>query len=69
MVVGEALGISKMAQRLKEVMECLADLLGDLVLVYPVPGHPAMWLDVGFVKLVILVRVSFLGRPSSVLRF
>ena len=69
MVAGEALCISEMAQRIKEAMECLADPLVDLAPVYPVPGHPAMWPDTGFVELVSLLRVSFLGRPSIVLRF
>ena len=69
MVAGEALSIGEMAQHIKEAMECLADPSVDLALVYPVLGHPSMWPDVGFVELVSLLRVSFLDRPSSVLRF
>jgi len=69
MVVGEALSVGKMAQCIKEAMDCLVDPSVDLALVYPVLGHPAMRPDVGFVELVSLLRVSFLGRPSSVLRF
>jgi len=69
MVASEALSVDKMAWCLKEAMEFLMDPLVDLALVYPVLGHPAMWPDVGFVELVSLLRVSFLGRPSSVLRF
>ena len=68
MVTGEALSISEMTQRIKEAMECPADLSVDLAQVYLVLGHPAMRPDVGFVKLVSLLRVSFFGRPSSVLR-
>ena len=69
MVVGEALSVDKTAQYIKEAMECPLDPSVDLAPVYPVPGHPAMWPDMGFVELVSLLRVSFLGQPSSVLRF
>ena len=69
MVAGEALNIGEMAQHIKEAMECLVDPSVDLALVYPVPGHPTMRPDVGFVKLVSLLRVSFFGRPSFVLGF
>ena len=69
LVAGEALSVGEMAQRLKEAMEFSTDPSVDLALVYPVPGHPAMLPDVGFVKLVSLLRVSFVGRPSSVLKF
>ena len=69
MVAGEALSVGEMTQHMKEVMECPVDPSVDLAPVYPVPGHPAMWPDVGFVELVSLLRVSFLGQPSSVFRF
>ena len=69
MVVGEALSVGEMAQRIKEAMECPADPSVDLASVYPVPGHAAMRLDASFIKLVCLLRVSFLDRPSSILRF
>jgi len=52
LVAGEALSVGEMAQRIKEAMECLADPSVDLSPVYPVPGHPAMWPDAGFVELV-----------------
>jgi len=55
MVVGEALSVSKMAQRIKEAMECPADPSVDLVLVHMVPGHPVMRPDAGFVELVSLL--------------
>lgn len=61
MVAGEVLSIGEMAQRIKEVIECLADPLVDLALVYPVSRHPTMRPDVGFIELVSLCRVSFLG--------
>jgi len=68
MVAGEALSIGEMAQCIKEGMVCPVDPSVDLALVYPVPGHPAMRSDMGFVELVSL-RVSFISRPSSVLIF
>ena len=61
MVAGEALSIGEMAQRIKEAMECPTDPSVDLILVYPVPGHPMMRQNTGFVELVSLLRVSFLG--------
>ena len=69
MVTGEALSIGEMAQRIKEAMECPTDPSVDLAPVYPVSGHPTMRPDAGFVELVSLLRVSFLGRPSSILQF
>ena len=69
MVAGEALSVGKMAQRLKEAMECSTDPSVDLALVYPVLGHPVMQPDVGFIELVSLLRVYFLRRPSFFLRF
>ena len=68
MVVGEALSVNEMAQRIKEVMECPADPSVDLAPVYPVLGHPAMRPDMSFIELVSLLQVS-LPRPSSILRF
>ena len=61
MVAGEALSISEIAQCLMEGMECLADPSVDLAPVYLVPWHPMIRPDTGFIKLVSLVRVSFLG--------
>ena len=69
MVTDEALSIDEMAQCLKEEMEFPMDPSVDLAPVYLVPGHPAMRPDVGFIKLVSFLRVSFLGRPSSILKF
>ena len=61
MVVDETLSFGKTTQCIKEAMECPANPSVDLALVYPVPGHPAMRPNVGFVELVSLLRVSFLG--------
>ena len=53
---------SEIAQRIKEAMEPLRDDAGAaLDFVYPVPGHPPMWSEPGFV-----VFVSF---PFSCLLF
>ena len=69
MIAGEVPNVGEMAQCIKEAMECPVDPLVDLAPVYPVLRHLTMRPDVGFVELVSLLRVSFLGRPSSVLRF
>ena len=69
MVAGEALSVSQMAQCIKEAMECLMDPSVYLAPVYLVLGHPMMWPDTGFIKLVSLLRVSFLSRPASVFKF
>ena len=69
MVAGKALSVGEMAQRLKEAMEFSMDPSVDLIPVYPVPGHPAMWPNAGFIELVSLLRVSFICQPSSVLKF
>ena len=61
MVASEALSVGEVAQCLKEAMEFLIDPLVDLALVYPDSGHPSMRPDAGFVELVSLLRVSFLG--------
>jgi hypothetical protein len=52
MLVGEALSVGEVEQHLKEAMEVPSSLLGELVPVYPVPGHPPMRLDAGFVEFV-----------------
>ena len=55
MVAGEALSIGEMTQRIKESMECSADPSVDLTPVYPVPRHPAMRSNAGFIELVSLL--------------
>ena len=69
MVAGEALSVGETTQRIKEAMECPVDLSVDLAPVYLALRHPAMRLDMGFIELVSLLRVSFIDRPSYVLRF
>lgn len=65
MVADGALSVGKEAQCIKEAMECLTDSSVDLIPVYPVPGHPVMWLDAGFVDLVSLfLFLSLLPRPT-----
>ena len=52
-----ALSPSKVAQRIKEAMEPLRDDAGAILdFVYPVPGHPPMWLEPGYI-----VFISFLS--------
>ena len=44
---------SEVAQRIKEVMEPTKDSIGAILdFVYPVPGHPSMRLEPGFVDFV-----------------
>ena len=44
---------SKVAQRIKEAMEPLRDDAGAaLNFVYPMPGHPLMWLEPGFIDFI-----------------
>ena len=60
-LVDEALPPSEVAQRIKEAMEPLKDT-ASVVLdhVYPVPGHPPMQPEPGFIDF-----VSFLSPCSS----
>ena len=46
----EAIPNSEIAQRIKEAMEPLRDDVGvTLNIVYPVPGHPLMWPEPGYI--------------------
>ena len=61
-LVDEALPYSKVAQRIKEAMEPMKDSRGAVLdIMYPVPGHPPMRLEPGFVDFVSLffLRSSF----------
>jgi len=41
---------SEIAQCIKEAMEPLRDdMSATLDFIYPVPGHPPMWLDLGYI--------------------
>ena len=52
-LVDEALAPSEVAQRIKEAMELPKDTTGSILEhVYPVPGHPPMWLEPGFLEFV-----------------
>ena len=52
-LVDGALAPSKVAQRIKEAMEPLWDGIGAaLDFVYPVPGHPLMWPEPGYIDFV-----------------
>ena len=62
-LVDEALPFSKVAQRIKEAMEPTKDSAGAVLdFVYPVPGHPPMGLEPGFVDF-----ISFLASCSFLL--
>ena len=62
-LVDEALPYSEVAQRIKEAMEPTKDSAGAVLdFVYPVPGHPPMRPEPGFVDF-----VSFLSPCSSFL--
>jgi hypothetical protein len=39
MLIGDALSVGEVEQRLKEVTEVPASLAGEIVPIYPVPGH------------------------------
>ena len=53
---------SEIVQRIKEAMEPLRDDMGAaLDFIYPVPGHPLMWPEPGYI-----IFVSF---PASCLLF
>ena len=57
----DALPPSKVAQRIKEAMEPTKDSVGSILdFVYPVLGHPPMWLKPRFIDF-----VSFLFPCSS----
>ena len=52
-LVDEVLAPSEVAQRIKEAMELPKDTTGfTLEYVYPVPGHPPMRLEPGFLEFV-----------------
>ena len=62
-LIDEALPFSEVAQRIKEAMEPTKDSTGAVLeFVYPVPGHPLMSLEPGFVDF-----VSFLASCSFLL--
>ena len=63
MLVDEALPFSEVAQQIKEAMEPTKDSAGAVLdFVYPVPGHPPMRPEPGFVDF-----ISFLASCSFLL--
>jgi len=59
-LVDEALPYSEVAQRVKEAMEPTKDSRGAILdFVYPVPGHPPMRPEPGFVDFVSLFSLRF----------
>ena len=65
-LVDEALPFSEVAQRVKEAMEPTKDSKGSVLdIVYPMPGHPPMQPELGFLKFVSpLLPCSFLFPES-----
>ena len=56
----EALPPSEVAQRIKEAMEPTKDSVGTVLdFVYPVPGHPLMRSESGFVEFVSFLSPCF----------
>ena len=64
-----ALSPSEVAQRIKEAMEPLWDDAGAILdFVYPVPGHPPMWPELGYIVFVsILSSCLFFNRTPNLL--
>ena len=61
MLVDEVLPPSEVAQRIKEALEPSKDTTGAaLDHVYPVPGHPPMWLKPGFFEFVSFLSPTLL---------
>jgi hypothetical protein len=63
MVSGEAITPDEVEDRLKDMLDRPTGLTVDLVIVYPVLGHPPMCPDVGFIELVSCVAISFPTDP------
>jgi hypothetical protein len=59
MVSEEAITPDEVEDRLKDTMDCPTGQAVDLVIVYLVLGHPPMRPDVGFIKLVSHVAITF----------
>jgi uncharacterized protein with von Willebrand factor type A (vWA) domain len=52
LLVGDALSVGEMEQRVKEAMEVPTSSAGEIIPIYPVLGHPLMRPDAGFVEFV-----------------
>ena len=69
MLADDALPPSEVAQRIKEAMEPTKDSVGAILdFVYPMPRHPSMWPEPGFVDFVsFLFPCSFFRLKFSIL--
>jgi hypothetical protein len=63
MISREAITPGEVEDHLKDMLDRLTGLMVDLVIVYPVPGHPPMRSDVGFIELVSCIIISFPTDP------
>jgi hypothetical protein len=63
MVFKEAITPGEVEDHLKDMLDRLTGQTTDLVIVYLVLGHPTMHPNVGFIKLVSGVTVSFPANP------
>jgi hypothetical protein len=63
MLAEDALSIGEVELRLKEAMEVLVSSSGEIVPIYPIPGHLPMRPNASFVKFV--SPPSFFGRCSD----
>jgi hypothetical protein len=52
MLAGDALNVGEVEQCLKEATEVPVSPSGEIIPIYPVPGHPPMRPDMGFVEFV-----------------
>jgi hypothetical protein len=60
MFLREAITPGEVEDLLKDTLDHPTGQTADLVIVYPVPGHPLLRPDAGFIDLVRYVAVSFL---------
>jgi hypothetical protein len=59
MVFEEAITPNEVEDHLKDMLDHPMDQKVDLIIVYPILGHPLMHLDVGFIELVSCIAPSF----------
>jgi hypothetical protein len=63
MISEEVITLDEVEDRLKDTLDRLTGPTADLVIVYPVSGHPPMRLDAGFIELVSYITVCFPADP------
>jgi hypothetical protein len=66
MLAEDALSVGEVELRLKEAMEVLVASSGEIIPIYPIPGHLPMRPNTGFVEFV--SPPSFFGRCSDFIR-